>query len=165
MKQGTPELALTLVISWTVLRHVETENTFPELELVLPLRLSVMLILPRHLAICILYISPFDNYSKDLSPVLLQYVETSVFAAICFAPLPGFYYSAAGMADPDKNLQLCYSSAKSDTLHFWWNKRAQQCDLNRQLRHRYTWVKGRVSRDSNILNHALNQYTSVKYIC
>lgn len=52
MKQSTPELALTYVISWTVFRHAETENTLPKVERVLPLRLPAMwsLTLTRHTA-------------------------------------------------------------------------------------------------------------------
>lgn len=79
-------------------------------------------------------VSPFDSSDKNPSPIC---VKTSVFAAICFPPLPGFCYSAAGMTDPHKHLHLSYSSAKSDILHPWWKKRTQWCELNEQLRHRY----------------------------
>lgn len=39
-----------------------------------------------------------------------------MFAAMCFAPLPDFYYSETAMTYIDKHLHLTYSSAKSGIL-------------------------------------------------
>jgi len=72
MKQSTPEVALTYVISWTASRHAETENSAQSGAGPASLALGNGVFDPDRAHGCLhALVPPFDSYNKNPSPVSL----------------------------------------------------------------------------------------------